>query len=49
MIGVAAGALMRDEAVSWQMIVGGLATVAGVAIIVIRRPAVVAPATKTGI
>jgi O-acetylserine/cysteine efflux transporter len=49
MIGVAAGALMRGEVVTWQMIVGGAATVAGVAIIVIRRPAVVAPATKTGI
>ena len=47
--GVAAGALLRGEDVTWQMIVGGLATVAGVAIIVIRRPAVVAPATKTGI
>lgn len=49
MIGVAAGALMRHEDVTWQMVVGGLATVAGVGIIVIRRPAVVAPATKTGI
>ena len=49
MIGVAAGALLRDETVTWQMIVGGLATVAGVGIIVLRRPAVVAPATKTGI
>jgi O-acetylserine/cysteine efflux transporter len=49
MIGVAAGALMRGEDVTWQMIVGGLATVAGVGIIVLRRPAVVAPATKTGI
>lgn len=49
MIGVAAGALMRHEEVTWQMAVGGLATVAGVGIIVIRRPAVVAPATKTGI
>jgi O-acetylserine/cysteine efflux transporter len=49
MIGVAAGALMRDEAVTWQMIVGGLATVVGVGIIVLRRPAVAAPATKTGI
>jgi O-acetylserine/cysteine efflux transporter len=48
-VGVAAGALILHEPVSWQMIVGGLATVAGVAIIVIRRPAVVAPATKTGI
>ncbi len=49
MIGVAAGALMRDEPVTWQMIVGGLATIAGVGIIVLRRPTVAAPATKTGI
>jgi len=49
MIGVAAGAIMRHEPVTWQMIVGGLATVAGVGIIVLRRPAVAAPATKTGI
>lgn len=49
LIGVAAGAVMRGEDITWQMLVGGLATVAGVAIIVIRRPAVVAPATKTGI
>jgi O-acetylserine/cysteine efflux transporter len=49
MIGVAAGALLRDETVTWQMIVGGLATIAGVGIIVLRRPAVVAPSTKTGI
>lgn len=49
MIGVAAGALMRGEVVTWQMIVGGLATVAGVGIIVLRRPSVAAPATKTGI
>ena len=49
MIGVAAGALMRDEPITWQMIVGGLATIAGVGIIVLRRPSVAAPATKTGI
>jgi O-acetylserine/cysteine efflux transporter len=49
MIGVAAGALMRGEEITWQMIVGGLATVAGVGIIVLRRPAIAAPATKTGI
>jgi O-acetylserine/cysteine efflux transporter len=49
MIGVAAGALLRDETVTWQMIVGGLATIAGVGVIVLRRPAVAAPATKTGI
>lgn len=48
-IGVAAGVLMRGESLTWQMIVGGLATIAGVGIIVLRRPAVAAPATKTGI
>ncbi|HJT13105.1 MAG TPA: EamA family transporter [Dongiaceae bacterium] len=49
LIGVAAGAIMRGEPITWQMIVGGLATIAGVGIIVLRRPAVAAPATKTGI
>jgi O-acetylserine/cysteine efflux transporter len=48
-IGVAAGVLWRGEPLTWQMIVGGLATIAGVGIIVLRRPAVAAPATKTGI
>ena len=48
-IGVASGVLWRGEALTWQMVVGGLATVAGVGIIVLRRPAVAAPATKTGI
>lgn len=49
LIGVAAGAVMRGEEITWQMIVGGLATVAGVGIIVLRRPTVAAPSTKTGI
>lgn len=49
MVGVISGHLMLDEIVTWQMILGGLATIAGVAIVVIRRPAVVAPSTKTGI
>jgi O-acetylserine/cysteine efflux transporter len=49
MIGVLSGHLILDEVVTWQMILGGIATVAGVAIVVIRRPAVVAPSTKTGI
>lgn len=49
MIGVASGHLVLGETVTWQMIMGGIATVAGVAIVVIRRPAVVAPSTKTGI
>ncbi|WP_374307135.1 DMT family transporter [Dongia sp.] len=49
MIGVISGHLMLDEVITWQMVLGGLATLAGVAIVVIRRPAVVAPSTKTGI
>jgi len=49
MIGVISGHLFLDEVITWQMLLGGLATLAGVAIVVIRRPAVVAPSTKTGI
>jgi O-acetylserine/cysteine efflux transporter len=49
MIGVLSGHLFLDEVITWQMLLGGLATLAGVAIVVIRRPAVVAPSTKTGI
>jgi O-acetylserine/cysteine efflux transporter len=49
MIGVISGHLVLDEPITWQMVLGGLATLAGVGIVVIRRPAVVAPSTKTGI
>jgi O-acetylserine/cysteine efflux transporter len=49
MIGVYSGHNFLDEVITWQMLLGGLATLAGVAIVVIRRPAVVAPSTKTGI
>jgi O-acetylserine/cysteine efflux transporter len=31
------------------MIIGGIGILIGVAIIIIRRPAVIAPSTKTGI
>lgn len=48
-IAVASGAIMLDEIVTWQMVLGGVLTMAGVAIVVIRRPAVLAPSTKTGI
>lgn len=48
-IGVSAGALMLSEPVTWHMMLGGIATILGVGIIVLRRPAVVAPSTKTGI
>ena len=49
MIGVISGHLILNEVVTWQMVLGGIATMAGVAIVVIRRPAVVAPSTKIGI
>ena len=42
--GVAAGAIFLGETLSWRMIVGGLMTVAGVAVIVLRRPRLAAPA-----
>jgi O-acetylserine/cysteine efflux transporter len=49
MIGFVCGALILGDAITWRMMVGALATVAGVAIIVLRRPSVLAPSTKTGI
>ena len=49
MIGVLSGHFILGEIITWQMVLGGAATLAGVAIVVIRRPAVVAPSTKTGI
>ena len=49
MIGAAAGALFRGEEITGRMALGGLGILIGVAIIIIRRPGVIAPATKTGI
>jgi len=49
MIGFICGAAILGDEITARMIIGALATVAGVAIIVLRRPAVLAPSTKTGI
>jgi O-acetylserine/cysteine efflux transporter len=49
LIGVAAGAMLLSEDVTSRMIAGGIAILIGVAIIILRRPAVIAPSTKTGI
>jgi len=49
MIGAASGVLLLDEEISMPMILGGIAILIGVAIIIIRRPGVIAPSTKTGI
>jgi len=47
--GVLSGIVFFDEQLTWPMIAGGAATILGVAIVVIRRPRVVAPSTKGGL
>jgi O-acetylserine/cysteine efflux transporter len=49
LIGAASGAFFRSEEISLPMVIGGIGILIGVAIIIIRRPAVIAPSTKTGI
>jgi O-acetylserine/cysteine efflux transporter len=49
LIGAASGVLILEEEVSAPMIFGGIGILIGVAIIIIRRPGVIAPSTKTGI
>jgi O-acetylserine/cysteine efflux transporter len=49
LFGVAAGVVLMGDRLSAPMLLGGGATVLGVAIIVVRRPRVVAPATKAGL
>ena len=49
LIGTASGAIFRGEQITMPMIIGGLGVLIGVAIIILRRPAVIAPSTKTGI
>lgn len=48
-LGALSGHLLLGETISWQMMVGGTATIAGIAIIILRRPTLVASATKTGL
>jgi O-acetylserine/cysteine efflux transporter len=47
--GVLSGVVLLDEPLGWRIVIGGLATVAGVGIIVIRRPRLADPeaASKT--
>lgn len=47
--GVMSGIVFFDERLTWPMLAGGAATIIGVTIIVIRRPRIVAPATKSGL
>jgi O-acetylserine/cysteine efflux transporter len=42
-IGVLSAALLLDEPLSWRVILGGVATIAGVAVIVLRRPRLAEP------
>lgn len=49
LIGVAAGYLLLNDEVTLRMMFGGIAILIGVGIIILRRPAVIAPSTKTGI
>jgi len=48
LFGVGASVLLLDEVLTLPMAIGGIATMIGVAICVIRRPRVVADATKGG-
>lgn len=49
LFGVLSGIVFFDERLTGPMIAGGLATIAGVAVVVIRRPRIVAPSTKGGL
>jgi O-acetylserine/cysteine efflux transporter len=47
--GVLSGVVFFDDRLTLPMLIGGLGTILGVAIIVVRRPRVVAPSTKAGL
>ena len=44
--GVMSGVLFLNEVLSWQIVVGGLLTIAGVGIILLRRPKTADPKTE---
>jgi len=49
LFGVLSGVIVFDDRLSWLMVMGGLCTIIGVAIITIRRPRVIAPSTRAGL
>jgi O-acetylserine/cysteine efflux transporter len=49
LFGVLSGVVFFGDQLSWPMIIGGVGTILGVAIITIRRPRVLAPSTKAGL
>jgi O-acetylserine/cysteine efflux transporter len=49
LFGVLSGVIFFHDRLTFLMIIGGICTIAGVAIIIIRRPRVIAPSTKAGL
>jgi O-acetylserine/cysteine efflux transporter len=49
LFGVLSGAVMLGERLTTLMLVGGALTLFGVAVVVLRRPRVIAPGTKAGV
>jgi O-acetylserine/cysteine efflux transporter len=49
LFGVLSGVLFFDDQLTLLMLIGGLCTIVGIAIIIIRRPRVIAPSTKAGL
>jgi O-acetylserine/cysteine efflux transporter len=47
--GVLSGVLVLGDRLTGLMMVGGLLTLLGVTIVVLRRPRVIAPGTKAGV
>jgi O-acetylserine/cysteine efflux transporter len=49
LFGVLSGVIFFHDRLTLLMLIGGLCTIVGVAIIIIRRPRVIAPSTKAGL
>jgi O-acetylserine/cysteine efflux transporter len=49
LFGVMSGVIFFDERLTWPMLLGGLCTILGVAIVIIRRPRIIAPSTRAGL
>jgi O-acetylserine/cysteine efflux transporter len=49
LFGVLSGVIFFDDRLTPLMLIGGVCTIIGVAIIIIRRPRVIAPSTKAGL
>jgi len=49
LFGVLSGVIVFDDRLTSLMVIGGLCTIIGVAIITIRRPRVIAPSTRAGL